>query len=131
MEDAINLEELSQMKLKFDVSFSPSSPRHAISFHVSTSPRHKPCNTTCLSGGVVYGSSVSTEKRKGLELRRHDAASQRVLPPSSFFSSACSQAADADGSEGIEMDEFIEHFGDLLGASLSEVILRHLLQSIA
>jgi hypothetical protein len=35
-----------------------------------------------------------------------------------------SQAADADGSDGIEMDEFIEHFGDLLGASLSEVRAR-------
>ena len=34
---------------------------------------------------------------------------------------SCLQAADADGSDGIEMDEFIEHFGHLLGASLSEV----------
>ena len=74
------------------------------------------------------------EKEKSLELRRHDTASQHVLPPTSFFPSVRLQAADADGSDGIEMDEFIEHFGDLLGASLSEVNMHgalRLLQSIA
>ena len=39
-------------------------------------------------------------------------------------------AADEDGSDGIEMDEFIEHFGDIVGKSLSDLQLKQLFMKI-